>query len=49
MLIWVVAQLLRMKTHELTGLTTFINGSGETVVVSGATAGIQTEILLQMI
>ena len=27
---------------ELTGLTTFINGSGETVVVSGATAGIQT-------
>ena len=31
-----------MKTLELTGLTTFINGSGETVVVSGATAGIQT-------
>ena len=27
---------------ELTGLTTFINGSGETVAVSGATAGIQT-------
>ncbi len=27
---------------ELTGLTTFINGSGETVVVAGATAGIQT-------
>ena len=27
---------------ELTGLTTFINGSGETVVVSGATGGIQT-------
>ena len=27
---------------ELTGLTTFINGSGETVVVAGANAGIQT-------
>ena len=42
MLIWVVKFCLIIKDDELTGLTTFINGSGETVVVSGATAGIQT-------